>query len=137
MGELLQSAKIACYINGELYALVYGATWSIDTPRKAIFAVDSATPYELAPTTALITGMLRIYRQVRDGGLEGYGITQFPSDLLNEQYVSITLLDAKSDSVLFNANKCAVQSQQWEAPVKGIVTGSLSFQATEWSNEAA
>lgn len=137
MGSLLLGAQIVCYVNGDQYAIVFGATWNIDTPRKAIFAVDSATAYELAPTTATITGTLRIYRLVRDGGLEGYGITQFPKDLLNEAYVSISLVDSKSDSIVFTANKCAIQHQSWDVQSRGIVTGSLTFQATEWSNERA
>lgn len=137
MAFLLTGTQVVCYINGDQYGLVFAATWNVDTPRKAIFAVDSATAYELAPTVATVTGTLRIYRLMRDGGLEGYGITQFPKDLLNEAYVSVTLIDAKSDTVLFTANKCAIQNQSWDVPSRGIVTGSITFQATEWSNEAA
>lgn len=136
ISSILVGARIVVYINGEEYALVSQASWDVAAPRKAIFAVDSAIAYELAPTTVQVMGNLSVYRLIQDGGLEGYGITQFPSDILSEKYVTITMVDSKSDSVLFAANQCAIVSQRWDIPSKGIVKGTLVFQAIDWYNEA-
>ena len=122
---ILTGAQIVVYINGSEYSLVSGASWDVQAARKAIFAVDSPIAYELAPTTIQVMGNLSVYRLIQDGGLEGYGITQFPTDILSEKYVTITMVDSKSDSVLFCANKCAIVSQRWDIPSKGIVKGKV------------
>lgn len=134
---ILTAAQVGIYINGSQYAIVSQANWNVVTGRKPIFAVDSSIPYEIAPTTSMITGNLAVYRLVQDGGLEGAGITLFPDKVVNEPYVTITLIDLKSDTVVFAADQCVILDQRWEVPSRGIVHGQLVFQAINWSNEAA
>lgn len=137
MGKLLTGAGVVCYVNGEEYGVVSGASWQVTYNRKAIYAIDSPTAHELAPAIVTITGTLRVFRVMLDGGAEGFGYVTFPKDIFAEEYVTINLIDSKSDSVLFNSNKCSVMSQSWDVPAKGLVTGTITFQAIDWSNEAA
>lgn len=137
MANLLTGARVVCYINGTEYAVVTGAGWQVSYQRKAIYGLDSPTAYEIAPTTVSVTGTLRVLRSVLDGGAEGYGYVAFPKDIYLEQYVTINLIDRRSDSVLFSANRCSILSQSWEVPSKGLVQGSITFQAIDWSSEAA
>jgi hypothetical protein len=135
--NILTGAHVVCYVNGEAFGIVVGASWQVQYNRKTIFAVDSPTAYEIAPATVQINGSLRIVRMILDGGTEGYGITAFPQDIAKEQYVTIALVDAKSDSVIFNADQCSIVSQAWEIMPKNVVQGTLTFTATNWSSEAA
>jgi hypothetical protein len=108
-----------------------------DSPRKQIRGIDSNIAYELAPTTSTLTGSLELYRLNNDGGIEGYQITVPFEDLPSEKYFSIQLINRKTDTTIFQADHCSVESQNWQTSAKGIVTGSVSFTAISWQNEFA
>jgi hypothetical protein len=79
---------------------------------------------------------MSIYRTVGDGGAEGGGMTAPAEELPREKYFSVLLVDrGASDAVIFQADDCSLTSQAWSVPSRGIVTGSLEFEALTWSNE--
>jgi hypothetical protein len=132
---VMTGASVACYINGQLFAQVIGASWQSATPRKAIFAIDSPVAHEIAPTTVIVQGTLKLIRVIQDGGLEGQGIAARFPDIQSEKYCSIVLLETISDTVLFRSDRCAVEGQSWDVPIKGLVTGTMVFKAFDWTNE--
>jgi hypothetical protein len=93
-------------------------------------------PFELAPTVTKVEGSLSIYRQAGDGGAEGAGITVAFPDLPRELYFRVTVIDRRTQTILFNAPRCKVTGQSWEIPSRGHVTGTLNFTAATWTNEA-
>lgn len=133
--KVVVGAHVTCYINGQPYGRASQFSFRSMTPRKAIYGLDSMDPYELAPTTTKVTGTLRIYRTVGDGGAEGGGLTVPYEDLPREKYFTVQLIDRGSDKVLFQAELCSVVSQSWDVPMKGVVSGTLEFEAISWSNE--
>lgn len=133
--KVLTSAKIVCYINGKACGYVTSFGWNSDTPMKNINGIDSLSPYELAPTSTNCTGNIGLVRTVRSGGIEALGMTAHSSVLAQARYVTITLIDRTTDSLLFRADFCAVTNQRWDVPEKGIVRGSVSFTALAWNNE--
>lgn len=133
--HVLTGAKVALYVNGKAYAKVTGFRWTSTTPKRAIYGVDSVDPFELAPTITKCVGTLSVVRLSGDGGAEGAGLTA-PYDMLpNEKYCSIVLLEPHSDLILFEARQCSVIAQSWDAPSRGIMTGSIEFEALSWNNE--
>lgn len=135
--RLTTAAQVILYINGKPYAQVTSFRWDAQTPSKAIFAVDSSSPYELAPTLARVQGSIGLLRVTGDGGLEGAGITTHAGNLPRNKYISLALIERGTDMQLFRADRCWVNSQSWDVPVKGRVTGQMAFEAIDWTNETA
>lgn len=134
--SLISAAKVVCYVNGLPYAQVTSFQWSVTPQRKAIYGLDSGEPYELAPVTTKVTGSMAVLRTQKDGGLEGAGITAPLEELTREKYFSLTLVERTTNTILFRADQCSVQSQAWTVSPKSLVSGTVSFEAINWSNEA-
>lgn len=134
---LATSAQVVLYVNGRSYAQVTGFNWSSVTPPKAIYGLDSGEPYELAPTITKVTGTVGLLRMVGDGGLEGAGIAPHLPDLPRGRYFSLALIHRGTDITIFRSDRCWVVSQSWDVPSKGRVSGSMTFEGFDWSNEAA
>lgn len=133
--HVVVSARVVCYINGKAYAQVSDFQFNSSTPHKAIYGIDSATPYELAPTQTKVSGQIGLYRIESDGGAEGAGIVPPQAYIQKGKYFTIMLVDRLTDSTLFRADQCVANGQNWNIPNKGIVTGSLQFEGMIWSNE--
>lgn len=92
-------------------------------------------PFELAPTITRLAGSLTILKLSGDAGAEGAGLTVPFPELSREAYVSLTLVEHHTDRILFTADQCAITGQAWDVPVRGLMTGRISFEAISWSNE--
>ncbi len=108
-----------------------------DTPHKELHGIDSSDAFELAPTTNGCSGTLGVFRSLNDGGAEGAGLTPVNADLSRGKYFSLILIERLSESILFQARKCVLVSQSWNAPARGYLTGSLSFKSTDFTNEVS
>lgn len=137
MAKTMVAASVICYVNGRALGTVSSFSFQSVTPRKAIRGIDSNIPYELAPTTSAITGTLELYRMDADGGIEGYLFTAPFDELPTEKYFSLQLINTKTDTVLFQADYCSVESQSWNVSSKTLVTGTVNFSALYWNNEFA
>ena len=134
--RVISSAAVIVYVNGKPFGKVRDFNFKSLTPRRALYGIDSTDPYELAPTTGKITATLSLYRTVGDGGAEGGGMAASLEDLSKEKYFSVLLVDrGAQDSVIFQADFCSLSSQIWSIPARGIITGSLEFEALTWSND--
>jgi hypothetical protein len=134
--SVLTAAAVTCNINGQNYGRVTSFSWSASTPHRAIRGIDSLEAQELAPASVTVTGTMSLYRIVGDGGLEGTGVAANIVDIPREKYFTIQLIDRGSDLVIFEAQQCLVQSQSWNVPSRGTVTGSVTFEALNWNNES-
>ncbi len=133
--RILVGARVALYINGQAYGRVMGFQWTSTTAQKAVYALDSSFPYELAPGQTRIVGSLNVYRLAGDGGAEGANMTTQFTDVIRQNYFTLSLVDRATGQTLFQANHCALTSQSWSAPVRGFVTGSLAFESLLWESE--
>lgn len=134
---IVAGAHIVCHINGRVYAQVISADWSSDTPKKAIYGIDSVEPFELAVTTSHVKGNLALYRLTGSGGLQGAGVIATFSDLPKEKYFSLQLIDRRTGTVLFDCPRCSADSERWTVASKSLVTGGLSFSGIAWVNETS
>lgn len=134
--RLALSASVTLYINGGAYAQVTDFRFDSATPKRAIMGLDSSEPYELAPTVTKITGSIGLVRIAGDGGLEGAGFVAQSSNILRERYFTLALVEHRTNTQFFRADKCSVTAQNWNSPSKGRISGSLNFEALDWSNEA-
>jgi hypothetical protein len=134
--RVISSAAVILYVNGRPYGRVSEFSFRSMSPRRALFGLDSMHPYELAPTQGKITASMKVYRTVGDGGAEGAGMTATFEEVVRERYFSVMLVDrGAQDTVLFQADNCSLVSQAWSIPTRGIITGSLEFEALMWSND--
>ncbi len=135
--KITTGSQVNLYINGAPYAKVLGFSFAVATPKREIRGIDSSDPSEFAITTQSVTGQLEIYRLTGDGGLEGSGIVAPLNLLTKEKYFSMALVDSLTDGLLFAAQNCTVENQSWDIRTKALVTGSMSFKALSWTNEAS
>ena len=133
--RIASTAKVICYINGRAWAQATSFRWSSETPSKEICGIDSSEPFELAATRTKVTGTIGLIRLVGDGGAEGAGATVPFEYIPAGKYFTLMLVDRATDTTIFRADYCRASSQNWDAPLKGLVTGSLAFEALGWSNE--
>jgi len=131
----LAGAHVVVYVNSRVYAQVSGFTWSSTTPRKVIYELDSVIPAELAQTITSISGSLKLFRLIGDGGVQGPGMVAPFEDLSKERYFSLQLIERRSDTCIFSAGSCSVESESWSAEAKGLITGTMNFKALTWTNE--
>jgi hypothetical protein len=134
--RVIPSAAVVVYVNGKQFGRVQAFNFRSLTPRKALYGIDSTDPYELAPTIGKITASMSVFRTVGDGGAEGGGMAATMEDLSKEKYFSVMLVDrGAQDSIIFQADYCSLSSQAWSIVSRGIITGSLEFEALTWSND--
>lgn len=131
------SANVICYINNKPYAQVTSFAFHSSTPREAINGVDSIDPFELAVNTTKVSGSIGLVRTLFDGGIEGAGLTTNFERLPQEKYFSVMLVERLSQRVLFRADYCSVNQQNWSLTAKGIMQGQVEFEALAWSNDSA
>ncbi len=131
----LAGAHVVVYLNGRVYASVESFSWVSSTPKKTIFGLDSVIPAELAPTITGCSGSLKLYRLIGDGGIQGPGMAAAFEDMPSEKYFTLQLIERRSDTVIFSAQECSVESESWGAEAKSLIRGSMTFKAKTWSNE--
>jgi len=132
---VIQSARVICYVNGKVVGFCTAFKFQSRNNHKSIQGVDAPEPFELAPTTTQATGSLGLLRMTASGGLEAPGIMPTFADLPRERYVSITLVDRLTDSIVFHTPNGKFTSQEWDFSAKSIGTGSASFECIDWYNE--
>lgn len=132
---LLTSAQVVMYVNGVRFGRVSGFSYTSDTPRRKLYAVDALTPFELMPTVSSITGNMTIYRMAGDGAAEGAGMVAPVLDLSREKYFHILLVDITTGFVVFQADFCSLESQSWNVRARSYIEGQITFSALTYNNE--
>lgn len=133
--KVITGAHIVCYINSKLFGRVSSFNWDSQTMHKPIYGLDTADPFELAASQTKIGGTMTLYRLHSDGGAQGAGMVPKYEDMPRGRYFTVSLIDRSNDLLLFEARYCVVQSESWNVPAKGIITGSVHFEGIDWSNE--
>jgi hypothetical protein len=133
--KTITGGHIVVYINSKLYGRCSNFSWDSQTAHKPIYGIDQADPFEFSVGQTKISGSMAVYRLSGDGGAQGAGLIPTYEDIPRGKYFNITLIDRSNDLILFQAKFCVLQSEGWSVPSKGIVTGSLRFEAIDWSNE--
>jgi len=124
------------YINGQVFGKVISFSYSVSTPKREVRGIDTVEASEFGVSTSVISGQLEVYRLAADGGLEGAGIAAPLNVLTREKYFTLAIIDRLTDTVMFSANNCTVEQQNWSFNVRSLVTGNFSFRAITMQNEA-
>jgi hypothetical protein len=132
---LISAPQVAAFINGAPYGLVYSFDWNSSTPRKRIHSIDILQSIELAPLGTDVSFTMGLYRLRGGGGIEGANITVPLPDLAQENYFSVTLVDIVTKFIIFAAQECSVESQNWAVATKQFLTGTISCSAKSFNNE--
>lgn len=132
---LIHGASVVLYVNKVKYAKVIDFHFTVSTPRNKLYGIDAVQPFELALAATDISGSVTIYRQSQDGGAEGAGMATPMPELSREKYFSLMLIEEHSNTILFQASRCSLESQAWGVAAKQYVFGNLNFSAIDWSNE--
>jgi hypothetical protein len=131
----VRAVDLILYINGKVFGVATSMNWEISTGSKAIRGIDQDFPFELAPGSSMVRGSVECMRQHDDAGVEGFGIVAIQDKLSNGRYFSLQLIDRETDSVVLQVLKASLTSQQWRVQAKGVLTGSFSWEALQYSNE--
>jgi hypothetical protein len=136
-GYVMTGARSFCYLNGRLLGVTTSVELNPRTPRKSIRGLDCPVVFESTPQTTEMVGSITVLRLSSDGGAEGYGLVAPPMDISAEKYSNMTLVDRKTDTVLFQLNYLTVTDQSWKVKSEAIMEGMIRFTAILWSNEAS
>lgn len=134
--NVVTGSQVLVFINGVRIGRVTSFRWRSMTPRAARMGLDSLTPHELSPVAARVQGEVGLIRTHHDGGVQGLGIVADFKDIPRERYFSLLILDVVTQRTIFRADYCTVSAQAWGVTAKGVMEGSFSFDALDWSNEA-
>ena len=135
INKIIRGPDLLCYINGNLIGEFTDLSYSIDYGRKAIFAIDSLSPYEIAPGPVKVSGKIDLLRIRGSGGLEGRGLVARISQLTKEKYVNLTIIDKVLDLEILKVTKAQVITQQWSVSAKKQMVGSFTFEGITAENE--
>lgn len=131
----ISNAQVILLVNAVPYGRVTQIDWDVNTPIEELRGCDSPQPYELANTTTSVGGTLYVLRTLNDGGTEGAGMTAPLIDVGKTKYVSLTLLERRSNRVLFQSQRVAISGQSWAVPDRGLVKGTVTFVSIDAANE--
>jgi hypothetical protein len=123
------AAHLVLYANGKPLGQVSSFAWTFDSPHRAIRTIDLLAPAEFAPTGTSVSGRIGLFRRAKDGGADGAGLTVPTVDTARGRYVTLLLLDRRTDLPVFRADKARVTQQAWTVGAKGLVTGIVAFEA--------
>jgi len=133
----ITGAELKIYINNRIFGVCDSLSWTVDSGRRSIRGLDSNEPYEIAEGPATIQGSMQVKRLRRDGGLEGRGLMGLPHQFSLEKYISIRILERKTEAVVFATDRALLTNQSWRVGVKGLLTGSFNFECIGYINESA
>lgn len=135
IAKTIAGANIKVLINDATFGICTHAEFTSGTGRRAIFGLDSVTAFELAPGQQTVSGRMDCTRIKLSGGLEGFGVVAPSEKILLEKYITITLIERSTGSILFRCEQAAVDTQNWVADARGIMRGSFVFTGIAWFNE--
>lgn len=135
--NIIVSPHCICLINSVPFAKVKGFGWGSSSGRKVTYGIDTMMPTDICPTVLGIRGSMQIYRLHRDGGIEAAGMIPSWRKMTLGKFFSVAILDRTTDTVIFHANRCEVESQSWLIQPKSYVTGNVSFVGLDYENEAS
>jgi hypothetical protein len=133
--QILTGPGCVCYINGQVYGNVSSFSWDSETPNKRINGLDSNTPFELAPGETTVRFTINMYRLKGSGGAQGVGIAALPQEASRQRYFSLLIVDRENQVIIFRSDWCMTNSEKWDVSPRAFVTGSLSCEALDFSNE--
>jgi len=141
----LRGAATVLSLNGQKVGYVTAFSYDVDYGKRAIYGIDSPLPQELAPGPQRVTGTMAVVRISGSGGPEGGGLVAPQafamggdgSGVLSEKYIHILLTDRINGMTVFEAERATITRQSWSVSAKGLMTGSLAFEAFYHMNEAA
>lgn len=129
--RVVVSAGVVLWVNGIVLGRTTSFAWTIDTPDRPVRTIDRLTPAELVPVGATVSGTIGVVRTAQDAGAEGAGLTVPIPDLPRGRYVTLQLVELKSDRTIFRADRARITRQAWSAAAKGVLTGNLAFSAID------
>jgi hypothetical protein len=133
--ETVVAAHLKIYVNGSLMGWATGFQPRIQTPVRKAQGIDTLMTFELMPTGFSASGSLQIVRGRAQGGPEGLGMVAAAKDMLKQKYLTIEVVDRITDSIVFKFTGCTITDQTWMISPKGVVTGALTFEAINYSND--
>jgi hypothetical protein len=134
---LLQGAGVIVQINGTTWGVVTGVQLNLQDGHKTIQGIDTLQTFEIAPTNISISGTVSLLRTLGDGGLEGRGLLPGHSNVIYEKYFTIRLVERATSKLLFQADECIVESQQWSYNARSLVQGTFTFTGLSWRSQNA
>ena len=131
----INGSHIKVYANAALIGITTSVTFSIDYGRRVITGIDVQSPTEITSGQVKIKGSISLVRLKQDGGPEGYNLVPTIADISLEKYLSISLVDRYTDSVIFRTDNALISNQSWTIKNRQIITGTVTFDSIDYCNE--
>lgn len=137
VSNVLRGADLKLYINNRPFGKAVSVSWTIDEGTYSIMELDSLLPFEIADGPIRVSGSIEVIPIRKDGGLEGQGITALPHQHELSKYITIHIVDRRTDAIVFQTDKVRVKSQSWQVRPKALVQCSFTFEGIGYTNDSA
>lgn len=133
--SILTSPSLRVFINNKVYGKVTSFSHTVDRGLRTRRGVDELLPAEIVEGPVTVRGQMDVIRLRYDAGLEGGGLVALPGRIPLEKYISIRVIDRRSDTVVFQADQARVLAYNFVVRPRDRVHLSLSFEAIGYTNE--
>jgi hypothetical protein len=129
----VHGSQSVVYINSVVFGVTNSITFMIDYNVTTNRGIDVMGPVEITPESYKISGQMKLWKLVLDGGPEGYGVLPPLQQLSLGKYLSMAIYDRSTGTVIFNSDTVIFKSQRWDIRSKALVEGTLEFEALDYT----
>jgi hypothetical protein len=138
MGDVIQTgAGVIVKVNQLVIGFATDISWRRHQGMKVYNEVDNLFPAEISPAGPyLVSGTMSGFYIRNSGGLDASQITNAADvlTLLQQQYVTLTVVDKISGQVLGNINRAMFDDDSYRHAVKSVSTFTVNFMGFWVSN---
>lgn len=134
MGKYFTGSRCVIKINSDLAGFAFAVSFSINTEQEEIWAIDSWTPWEIAPKRVTVEGTLGMFH-IPGKGPSQEGIQADVLSFMFHKYITLEVRDARSDIMVFQTNKAVVTSRRQDIKAGELSTIQLNWKAIGWADE--
>lgn len=128
---------VVCYFNGVPVGRVTAFSFRNELVQKEVRGIDFPLPFEIGGSMVATSGTIQLLRTTGDGGSQGMGIMPQQVDIASGRYFTILILDLREKRAVFYSEFCKAESEEWSISARSVITGTVSFKAISFSNEAS
>jgi len=134
---LLTGARLFIFVDNRRIVTATGFTIENMGGYAEERQIDSDESVEFAPTSVSVGGMIRLVRDIGDGGAQGLGLMLPPPYFVRKKYSSLRMVERETGLSMFSfEGEVIFDQEKWETVSKSLMTGSIAFKAVKYGNEA-
>lgn len=134
---LLTGARLFIYVDNRRIVTATGFSIENMGGYAEERQIDSDESVEFAPTSVGVGGIIRLVRDIGEGGAQGLGLMLPPPYFVRKKYSSMRIIERQTGLAMFDfEGEVIFDQEKWETVSKSLMMGSVSYKAVKYANEA-